>query len=152
MDPDFKKIIMNWGKGITIAIVLFMGFIISFVVRAFNRDSDLISDNYYEEGLNYEKKVESENNYKLLDSTISIRKEEEGIKISFPTEMKIIDLGKITFYRPQSKKYDRSFILELDRKNEQILAYENFREGFYQVSISWESNKKTYLFEQDLNF
>ncbi|MEO9532986.1 MAG: FixH family protein [Crocinitomicaceae bacterium] len=143
---------MNWGKGITIAIVLFMGFIISFVVRAFNRDSDLISDNYYEEGLNYEKKVESENNYKLLDSTISIRKEEEGIKISFPTEMKIIDQGKITFYRPQSKKYDRSFILELDRNNEQILAYENFREGFYQVSISWESNKKTYLFEQDLNF
>ena len=53
MDPDFKKIIMNWGKGITIAIVLFMGFIISFVVRAFNRDSDLISDNYYEEGLAY---------------------------------------------------------------------------------------------------
>lgn len=143
---------MNWGKGITIAIILFMGFIISFVVRAFNRDSDLVSDTYYEEGLEYEDMVKAQNNYKLLGAEVEIQKLPEGIQISFPKTIIQPENGEIKFYRPQSKKYDRNFKLKLDQNNHQLLDYRNFIEGFYQVSISWERTGKSYLFEQDITF
>lgn len=143
---------MNWGKGVTIAIILFMGFIVSFVVRAFNRDSDLVSDTYYEEGLEYEDKVESQNNYTLLATSITINKIPEGIEIKFPQDISNPQNGIIKFYRPQSKKYDRSFDLDLSEENTQILDYNNFFEGFYELSIAWDSNNKSYLFEEDITF
>lgn len=129
-----------------------MGFIISFVVRAFNRESNLVSDTYYEEGLEYENKVESQNNYVYLESKIHVNQMPEGIVISFPEEIENPQNGIIKFYRPQSKRYDRKFDLELDQNKNQTLEYENFVEGFYQISILWEEGEKSYLFEEDITF
>ena len=38
---------MNWGKGVTIAFVLFVGFIMFMVVGAFRQNFDLVADDYY---------------------------------------------------------------------------------------------------------
>ena len=143
---------MNWGKGITIGIILFMGFIISFVVRAFNNDTDLVRYDYYQHEVNYDKNIESKNNYFELKEKITIEKIEAGIQIQFPDIVSFTKDGSITFYRPQSKVYDRKFDLELDANNRQLLDYNDFVEGFYQITIAWDDKNRSYIFEDDIVF
>ena len=143
---------MNWGKGITIAIVLFIGFIVSFVVKAFNHDVDLVRTDYYEHELNYDIHVEKENNYNALKDKIEISKTEAGVVISFPQAQQSLSGGTISFYRPQSKKYDRAYAIALDDEGKQILPYEDFFEGFYEITIDWTTDAKGYIFKQDISF
>lgn len=143
---------MNWGKGITITIILFMGFIISFVVRAVNFDTDLVRTDYYEHELQYDSNIEKENNYIKLTNPVEIAKNESGIIILFPADQIKAEKGTINFYRPQSKKFDRKYDLALDTEGKQTLPYEDFFKGLYQVTIEWEKESKGFIFKQDITF
>ena len=143
---------MNWGKGITLAILLFIGFIISFVVRAFNNETDLVREDYYQAEVDYDENIESRNNYFSLKEKLSVEKTEKGIEIRFPSIFPNSTTGKISFYRPQSKAYDKSFILKLDENNAQILDYKDFVEGFYEITVDWSADGTNYIFEDDIIF
>ena len=143
---------MNWGKGITIGIALFMLFILSFVYKAFQYDPELVVDDYYEQESNFEKNQESKNNYKNLDSQIQIEKEENGICFYFPNELNSNLDGSIYFYRPDSKKLDRTFDLKIDMQHKQCIAYENFFEGYYDITVKWNAQNKDFIFEDNIQF
>ena len=143
---------MNWGKGIAIVIVLFMGFIVSFVYRAFQRDADLVREDYYEYELEFDDNQNSRKNYATMEEKITIDKMEEGVCLLFPASVNNIESGSIDFYRPDAKKYDRRFDLQLDTANSQILEYSHFREGLYEVTVRWKDSEKTYIFEQEISF
>ncbi|SEK75076.1 FixH family protein [Parapedobacter koreensis] len=47
---------MDWGIKIAISLVLFMALIISFGIYMVSNDTDsLVAEDYYEQGLNYDK-------------------------------------------------------------------------------------------------
>ena len=144
---------MSWGKGITIALILFIGFIGSMVYVAFTKNADLVSDDYYENELNYDQTKAEKANYLALNTNIQIDKESEGIIFQFPNNLEPFKVGSIDFYRPDQKMYDRTFNLDLDNGNTQILDYSNFVDGYYDISIRWEDlNEKIYIFESSILF
>lgn len=143
---------MNWGKGIALAIIAFIVFIASFVYKAFQNDFDLVRDDYYEHEVKFDEHKEAMANYNALNEEIQISQLEEGIQFAFPSKVNSNSTGEITFYRPDAKKYDRSFPLALDSENVQLLDYEHFREGYYDVRVEWESNGDSYIFEDDIQF
>ena len=142
---------MNWGKGIIIAFVLFISFIVSMVYIAFTRDADLVRDDYYENELAFDETKEKRQNFKNSGYNINIEQMESGVVISFPDELKTQN-GRIIFYRPDKKKYDKEFDLNLNEQNEQVLEYEHFKEGYYDLSIEWSDGKRSYLFEDSISF
>ncbi|NOQ74947.1 MAG: cytochrome C oxidase Cbb3 [Crocinitomix sp.] len=144
---------MNWGKGITIALILFIGFIGSMVYVAFTKNADLVSDEYYENELSYDQTKAEKANYLALNTNIQIDKEVDGIVFKFPNDLEQLKEGSIVFYRPDQKKYDRTFNLELSAGNTQSLDYNNFVDGYYDISIRWEDlNEKIYIFESSILF
>lgn len=143
---------MNWGKGITLFMVMFMAFIVSMVYYAFTKNADLVQEDYYENEINYDKNKESKSNYDLLEKKVVLSQKEEGVVLEFPDEVVPTNEGKITFYRPDQKKYDREFALKLNDNNQQILTYENFKEGYYDVTVEWSDGTKNYIFEDQINF
>lgn len=142
---------MNWGKGIAIAIGVFIIYIASFVYIAFTKDADLIRDDYYENELAFDDTKAKRLNYKNLAFNVEVEQNENGVKIRFPQDYNEIS-GSIFFYRPDKKKYDRSFDLNLDNIGEQVLAYDNFKEGYYDLSIDWKDKETEYLFETSIQF
>jgi len=144
---------MNWGKGITIALVLFMSFIGSMVYVAFTKNADLVADDYYERELIYDQLKQEKANYKKMGSTISVEKIEDGIAFTYPNVMLPNTVGKIEFYRPDQKKYDREFELKMNSNHVQMLDYTNFYDGYYEFSVSWKDAKeKGYIFESNISF
>lgn len=143
---------MNWGKGITIFMIAFMSFIVSMVYHAFTKNADLIEENYYENEVNYDRNKASKSNYAQLTDKITLTQREDGIVFTFPSQIKPETEGKIIFYRPDQKKYDREFELQVNDKNEQVLDYTHFREGYYDVSVEWSDGIKSYIFEDHIQF
>lgn len=143
---------MNWGKGITIFMIAFMTFIGSMVYYAFTKNADLVEEEYYENEINYDKNKESKANYDVMEEKVMLTQKEEGVVLEFPEHVVLADEGKITFYRPDQKKYDREFDLKLNENNQQILSYENFKEGYYDVTVEWSDGAKNYIFEDQISF
>lgn len=143
---------MNWGKGITIFMVAFMAFIGSMVYYAFTKNADLVQEDYYENELNYDKNKESKANYEVMEEEVMLTQQEEGVVLEFPENIVLVDKGKIIFYRPDQKKYDREFDLKLNENHQQILSYENFKEGYYDVTVEWSDGAKNYIFEDQISF
>lgn len=143
---------MNWGKGITIFMVAFMAFIGSMVYYAFTKNADLVQEDYYENEINYDKNKESKANYDVMEEKVMLTQKEEGVVLEFPGHIVLADEGKITFYRPDQKKFDREFDLKLNENHQQILSYENFKEGYYDVTVEWSDGAKNYIFEDQISF
>ena len=143
---------MNWGKGITLFIAAFMMFIASMVVYAFTKDADLVREDYYENELAYDQNKENKFNYQELKEEVTISKNESGVVFNFPKIVTAESNGKIMFYRPDQKKYDCEFELNVDTLHQQILPYKSFKEGYYDLQVEWTSGDKTFLFEDKISF
>ncbi|MBI3135719.1 MAG: FixH family protein [Bacteroidetes bacterium] len=143
---------MNWGKGITIFMIAFMAFIVSMVYYAFTMNADLVRDDYYENERKYDDEKESKFNYSTLNESVTLTQQEEGVVLQFPESVSLQSEGKIVFYRPDQKKYDREFDLKINEKHCQVLDYTNFKEGYYDVTIQWSDAGKSYICENNIQF
>lgn len=143
---------MSWGKGITIFMIAFMAFIASMVYYAFTKNADLVRDDYYENEINFDATKESRQNYQTLGKKVEVAQQQEGVVFYFPENVTSATDGVITFYRPDQKRYDREFKLSADSDHKQTLEYNNFKEGYYDVSVEWTEEGKSYLFEDHISF
>ena len=144
-----KKI--NWGVGIVITIVCFMGFIMFFVIKMSTDtkyDHDLVTEEYYKEELAYQDQIDAQQNSAHLAENIQVEVSAEGIQILFPSE-KIDIEGKVNLYRPSNKKLDLEIPVNLENQ-QMIIPAEKLVEGKYKLSIHWKWNGTTYLFKKDL--
>lgn len=145
------KIKFNWGFGIVVAMVLFIGFIMFFIVRMTTDtkfDHDLVTDDYYKKELAFQDEIDAEKNSKALAKNIVVEQTKAGIKIDFPSDKKNIE-GTVHVYRPSSEKLD--VVLPISLSNSSMLVpAERLVEGVYKLSIDWKSGGVDYLYKMDL--
>jgi len=144
---------LNWGTGIVIAIIGFMGFIMYFVITMStgkNFNHDLVSDKYYQKELEYQNDINAKKNVKKLKENIKVRKTSEGLKIYFPTELNPADVkGKVFLYRPSNKQLD--FEMPISLSNTYLLVPENrLLGGRWNITISFKYKDKDYLYQKEL--
>jgi len=142
---------LNWGYGITITIILFMGFIIYLVIQTFQLNADLVQDDFYEQEVLFDEKKQSIQNYAALEQKVLIIKQPDGIQIQFPKSMKTIE-GEIKFYRPDDKELDKNFTIIIDEERIQMFDYSEFLEGRYNIIVAFRSDNKSYLHQSTINF
>ena len=83
---------------------------------------------------------------------MTISKNDSGFVFNFAKIVPAESNGKIMFYRPDQKKYDCEFELNVDTLHQQILPYKSFKEGYYDLQVEWTSGDKTFLFEDKISF
>lgn len=141
---------MNWGKGIVIAIVLFIGYIMTMVVIMISTSSDLVEDNYYEEGVNFEHKIQAIRNSKSIKEKLIINVDEKFLSIEFPSEviMDSVIEGKIHLYRPDNGNLDKHFAFSKKGGNTQMIPVEKIEKGNYKLLLSWKTKESDYYIEK----
>ena len=77
----------NWGTKIFIAIVLFMGLIIGFVIVSMKQTYYLVEKDYYPKGLEYQKQIDKETNAKKAGHLIDVISKQGVLQITFPLEI-----------------------------------------------------------------
>ena len=136
---------MNWGNGILIAFILFCSFIIAIVWKSFQYDVNLVSEQYYQEELEYQQRIDAIKNTKELDKEVVI--EQVGEKLSIKLPNNYLKEGNIHFYRPEDAKMDRTVPITA-LESEITLAL--LTSGRYTAKLSWSDSNKTYFAEKDI--
>ncbi len=146
---------LNWGTGIVLAIIGFMGFILYFVISMSIDDNchyDLVSDSYYQKELEYQKTINATKNAKELKENIKIKKSSEGLKVYFPTEFNSKGItGKVSLYRPSDKRLD--FEIPISISNAYLLVPEkSLLGGRWNIIVSWKYKSKDYFYQKQLTY
>lgn len=131
---------MNWGNRIVLAFICFAAFIGYMVVKAFQEDFDLVAEDYYAQEINYQDKLNKLSNTAEDGLKVIVKQKGEEVILEFPDQAS----GKIDFYHPSRKMFDRSFDIKLSDENTQRIAKSDLVPGSYRVNISWRSGEEDY--------
>ncbi|QMU65749.1 MAG: cytochrome C oxidase Cbb3 [Flavobacteriaceae bacterium] len=144
---------INWGKGIVIAIIFFVGFIMYFVITMTTNTKfnyDLVTEKYYEKELTYQQKIDASKNIQALEGKISLEKIADGLLIKFPRDFqdKVLE-GKVFLYRPSDKQLD--FELPLSKiRNYLLVPDKRLLDGRWNISIEFTDQNKNYFFSEEI--
>ncbi len=140
----FEK--FNWGHGITLFYIIFVGAVITALVASFGVDRDLVADDYYAKDIAYQGQYEKmKNNLKSDNLSIVYKKEEHILDFSFTKSENVT--GFIEFYRPSSKKED--FMKKIDQ-NRVIISTRDMSPGKWRVKVDWQEGRKSYYKEEEI--
>ncbi len=113
---------------------------------------DLVTEDYYAEELTLQNDIDKLKNSKKLKENIGYKKTNEGLLISFPSD---IDYKKITgnmfLYRPSNKQLD--FETSLSLSESYLLIPDNrLVGGLWNIIIDWQYNDESYLYKESINY
>jgi len=147
------KFKISWPTGIVLAILAFVIFILSFVFKVTflpKYDHHLVSEDYYQEELNYQQEIDKLNNAGRLKENVSIVKNEKGLLIRFPKEFEFSSIsGTINFTRLSNSKIDFKLPIQLNN-SEFLIKDKNLVRGRWNVKIDWQVNNELYLYKEKL--
>lgn len=142
----------SWGKGIVLAIVAFMAFIVYFLVKATTDTSynhEFVTENYYEKELEAPKRAQIEDFTRQKAMEVAIRYQNpDGITFTFPDLQKAPSIkGKISFYRPSNQKLDFELPIEVDAQQQMHIPHQKLVSGRWNITIEYTSgaDNQTYI-------
>lgn len=135
---------LNWGAGIAILYAGFVTMILLLVCMSASQKIDLVTDQYYEEELRFQDKINKINLAKTLADPLSWQVEEQGIMIHYPKEFSQNTLtGNIKLYCPSDNTKDRVFLVK-PQDGSQLIAASDLKSGRYYLQIDWQHDKQAY--------
>lgn len=148
-----KRKTSGWGWGIYGLYGGFVVFVLALVFFASFQDFSLVEDNYYEKGLEYQSRIESERRVSELSEPLKIEVDNASgeLVVSFPEyDDTQTPQGSIWLYRPSNADYDQTFAIAPDREGKQALSGANVIPGMWRVKVDWQVGDSTYYSEQEL--
>ncbi|HRV56355.1 MAG: FixH family protein [Mangrovimonas sp.] len=146
---------INWGTGIVLAFIGFIGFIMYFIVQmSVNKkyDHDLVTEEYYKQELEFQNDIDKEKNSKSLKENITWQKTANGMLISFPKNLDENYIsGKVFLYRPSNKQLD--FETSISTSNHNLLIPDTrLLDGRWNIKIDWKYKETSYLFKEEITY
>ena len=143
----------TWGHGIALALACFIGFILYliFIFPIGKQTSDLVSDNYYQDELEYQKVIDAKKNADKLSQKPFFAQLPYGIRIAFPKEA--IDSGQqvhFELYSTNDKEKDKKQNVNLDSNNSFLVPKEMLSTGSYTLKVRWKKSDIDYQVDYEL--
>ena len=139
---------MNWGKGILIAIIVFLAGTAVMIGIAVNSNYDLVASNYYEQGIKYQDKIDKINRTNALPEKTSIEFSGETVSITMPKMFSADKIkGDVKFYRPSNAGKDFKIPLQLNSENIMLIGTDKLEKGFWKIQVEWSVENAQYYNE-----
>lgn len=147
----FKK--FTWAHGIILALGSFIAFILFmiFIFPTGQKNSELVTNDYYEDELQYQKVIDAKNNATSLPQLPEYKQTAEGITIAFPQNVKP-DGNKVDFhlYRTEDSNLDVKNSVTVDGSNSIKIPKKVIFPGSYTLKINWKEKDKPFQVDYDL--
>lgn len=134
---------MNWGKGIILSFTLFIGFIVVLAIGMMRQKVDLVSNSYYEEGIEYEKRQNAKANFDALMKPISIKAEDGSIELIYPDTL-LNCAGNVLMYRPSDRNLDRKYPMMPDSLGAQRILTQDLVTGRWVLQFDIKCDGRDY--------
>lgn len=148
-----RKFKFTWGHGVVVALAAFISFILYliFIFPIGQQNSELVSDNYYEDEMMYQNVIEAKHNAEKLTAIPQYIQDKEQIKIVFPAEFNSSNTKvNINLYRTDDKRLDIKKEVNLDSNNSFSIPRKVLVPGGYTLKLHWTKGQKSYQVDYDL--
>ena len=140
---------MNWGKGITLVIILFIITMLGMVFYASKQTNEMVENNYYDKELKYQSLIDASKNLNVISTDSLIVQVENQLKVVIPNVLvNGFKDGNIEFLSSDAEKKDTNIAFSPDSTGNYIIPRNDIKSGYYNARIKWVSNEKNYYREQ----
>lgn len=129
---------MNWGKGITIALIAFIGFIVSLGVILMKQNVDLVAEDYYQQEIDYETQIKAESNAKKLDEKPTFSQDDNYFIVNIPDGK----FTKITLDLSRPNNSDKDMQFEIIGTKMFMIEKNDLEKGQYGIALRYEFEGK----------
>lgn len=142
---------MNWGKGIALTLVVFVGMMAYFLVRAAQNPEPLVTEHYYEQELTFQDRIDATQRAMALPERVRIQAERDHISIHFPAQVAGSTVqGELALIRTNDPTADRTVRMTNVpaghfERTIQLLP------GRYMAQLEWQAGETTYYTEEQLS-
>ncbi|MBU1095714.1 MAG: FixH family protein [Bacteroidetes bacterium] len=139
----------SWGTGITLSYVIFITVVIGVVIYFHTLDVNLVSDNYYEQEIKHQGKIDKAERANNLSEKPDIKVDGRNIYIKFPTLFNADEIeGSIVLFRPSNKNKDLTIPLNLNNDLRQNISTNKLDGGVWRIQIDWIARDISYYIEK----
>ncbi|MBI1222065.1 MAG: hypothetical protein GC180_05630 [Bacteroidetes bacterium] len=137
----------HFGHGLVLMALIFMGFIVYLVSQMIGQKIDLVEDDYYEKGLEYQQVIDEKkherNCFKLEQdgNSLVLKTTEEGISKKVALEL----------YRPSNSSLDTLVNPTLNTSGESRIDASGWAKGQWHYTLHFEEAGFWYFQKGDLN-
>ena len=131
--------------------ILFILFLI-FIFPMGKQNAEMISNNYYEEELQYQDIIDAKNNAAKLEKKPTYKATTEGILITFPETIKVDEnIANFVLFRTEDSNLDVKKEVTLQH-NLFLIPAKVISKGSYTLKLKWKENKKPYQVDYDISW
>ena len=148
-----KKSKFTWGHGIVAALLAFVVFILSLIIYFTQtmQNSELITDNYYQEELQYQQVIDAKNRAYVLQEKPQVAVQQDGVKITFPEQLgKVAHHLNFYLYRTDDKNLDIKKEFQLENQQFHLIPANILKTGSYTLRLMWQENGEQYQIDYDI--
>ena len=142
---------IGWGTKIAILYTGFVVLIVSLVAASAMSKTDLVADDYYQQEVDFQKRLDAAQAGNALSTPLSIDTADGNVSILFPQEFHGKALsGTVHFYAAASSGADKIFPLKTS-EGRYIVVRSSLAKMPYEVQVSWSASGKDYYQSIPLN-
>lgn len=144
---------LRWPLGIAGVLGLFILFLVATVLFSRTQPLNLVSSDYYENALNYQKKLDLIRRTRERSAEFSIDYQAGAalLTLSSPQYDPTREIsGKITFFRPSDAAQDFVLPLALDESGRQQVSTGGLSRGPWNLMMHWQVDADEYYQETPL--
>ena len=143
-----KKNAGFWPYAIILVFVFFAIFIGQFVYRSMQNPTNLVAEDYYQQEINYQSKIDKSSNALAIKSQMEFDITDDLVKVNFPMAWTNVK-GTLHLYNPINEQLDVSApfstpsnVLQMKLKDLQI--------GNWTVKLEFDYEGKAYFVEEKI--
>ncbi len=141
---------MNWGKGLALVMIAFAGMLAYFLVLASQNTEPLIAEDYYEQELKYQDRIDAGTRTLALSNEVRFTATRDRISLMFPDQVKDRAIsGELILLRADVAGEDRSVVI-MNATGGGFTEAITLRPGRYIAQMEWRADTVTYYSEEQL--
>jgi hypothetical protein len=142
-----------WPRLVIAAFIGFALFIGNMVRQAMKTEVDLVSKDYYQKEIAYQKHINQvQATRQLANQVIFIQAAAaEQLHLVFPAGSSPAQVkGQVHFFRPSNARLDFTLPLQLNPDGRQHIRTTSLAKGRWRVQLTWHRNGQDYFLEKTL--
>ena len=138
----------NWGHGITLFYVIFVGTLLTVLIKSFGVDHSLVVDDYYAKDIAYQSQYDKSVN-SIKSDNLNVKYDSGNGQLIFEIQDASSATGAIHFYRASDKSKD--FIVPIS-SNKMEIPVDHLSVGKWRIKVDWTIDGKDFYKEKDFYF
>jgi hypothetical protein len=143
---------LNWGHGIFITMTIFIVLMTSFMVRAFNNQEELVAEDYYQQELKYQDRIDRMNNASEAGEAMRPVVSEGSLTLLFPSSVQGRNIsGQVHLVKPNDSRADQVIPLSVDSSGRSSFDTRSWMKGVYHLQVDWNMDGVDHFSEEHIH-